>query len=354
MCLKYIFIVLGILSSSSAFAGGKEKFYLKDLFTGSVDTNFIIDYANEITCRTYLSRKFTNFIAEDRYLKQKLDYNPNDRLLIGVGATYKWFTLNIGLAFPFINDDDEKYGKTEYTDLQFHAYMRKFVLDFYLQYYDGYYLANPYEVLASWNSDHYPIRDDIYTLNGGFNLNYIFNHRKFSYRAPYVQNEWQHQSAGTFLLGPSYYRITVKADKSLIPSNIADTGFYRGYQFYRTGLSNVSVNAGYAYTFVFVDHIFINFSLSLGLGFGHNMIYPVDEAEDEQRKYFPSFNTTGRMAFGYNSRKWYAGFFFVSSDVNTRTPISDTRMSFGSGMMRFNLVRRIGLKNPPGFLKRLS
>lgn len=56
----------------------------------------------------------------------------------------------------------------------------------------------------------------------GFNLYYIFNHRKFSYPAAYAQSTVQRRSAGSWLAGIGYTRHTLEVDWEKLEDVVVD------------------------------------------------------------------------------------------------------------------------------------
>src|SRR5688572_28023745 len=88
------------------------------------DTTYYVSYENQITSRFYFSKKYTSFKFRNTLENYTMTYRPNTTLNMGIGATYKWATLNLAYGFGFLNPDKGK-GKTEYLDLQFHGYTRK-------------------------------------------------------------------------------------------------------------------------------------------------------------------------------------------------------------------------------------
>ena len=317
------------------------------LISGSEpDTNYINDYTDHLTTRIYTSRKYTNFSLNDQNLKKDIKYHPNDRLNLGIGASYRGFALNIGINFPFVNNDDDKYGETSYLDLQSHILFRKLTVEFWFSYFKGYYITNPDQILKQWNSPEvYPKRGDMQSLVGGINSYYILNYKKFSYRAAFAQDEWQKKSAGSLLLGGSIYGIHVSADSSFIPVNIFDSTFFNGINFNQTTFTTISANIGYAHTFVIIKKMFFTFSLNGGLGVGGmNIVSTEPGMESDESKIKINSNYTFRFATGYNSRRAYAGISYVYSSIQTPTPIEKTNLNFGFGNVRFNFAWRFKVK----------
>ncbi len=319
---------------------------LDETVLGHPDSNYIESYADKLTMRLYTSRKFTNFTLTDDLVKPNLEYRPNDRLNLGIGATYYGLTLNIGLNFPFVNDDDDLYGETAYLDLQSHILMRKFTIELWFSYYQGYHIGNPGNTIPEWDDeDNYPYRGDINSIVGGISSYYIFNHNKFSYRAAFVQDEWQKKSAGSFLVGGSIYAVNVRADSSFIPYDIYDSNFFRGYDFNRSFFTTISANGGYAHSFIIKKKIFFTISLLGGIGVGNSKLIAIESnPKPSVNKTTMNANFTFRFAFGYNSQKYYVGFSNVYSSFSTPSPIEKTSMAFGFGNVRFNIVKRFNVK----------
>lgn len=309
------------------------------------DSSYIEDHSKDITFRLYGSRKYTYYDIVDTKNKRQIEYRPNSNFNVGFGFNYKFIGLNFGFNLPFINDNDDKFGKTKYLDLQSHLYLRKLVIDFYGQYYKGYYMDNPRKVLSNYDpAKGLPLRPDLYNLDLGLSVQYIFNDSRFSYRAAYLQNEYQKKSAGSFILGGEIFGVKIKADSSLVPTNIADASFLRDQHYYRTAIISAAVNAGYAYTFVYKQHFFLTLSLTGGLGVNHTKLYMVDGYISRDGGW--QLNNTVRASIGYNSSLYFAGIHYVSMTTRSEMPIPNTFQTFGTGNFRVSLVRRFALKGP--------
>ena len=105
------------------------------------DSTYYVSYTKLLTTRLYFSQKYTALTIKNKKDNYTLHYQPNTTLNLGVGATYKWATINLAYGFGFLNPAEDK-GKTKYLDLQFHGYDQKFNLDVLGQFYKGFYL-NP-------------------------------------------------------------------------------------------------------------------------------------------------------------------------------------------------------------------
>ena len=301
----------------------------KDTIQNVSDTTYFKTYSDQITGRFYFSRKYTSLVIGDQQSEFKLDYRPNTSLNMGVGATYKNITLNIAYGFPFLNQDEGK-GKTRYLDLQAHMYGKKLTIDFFGQFYNGLYL-NP-KGKGTLDGSYY-VRPDMKLREIGLSCQYLFNHKRFSYRASFLQNEWQRKSAGTFLLGGEGYVGWAQADSGVFPKAIpvANPPVATEVRFFEFG-----PNAGYAYTLVIARHFFITGSLSVGLDYNRTDYW--SESQSTTSEDF-STNTNLRLFAGYNSERSAISFTFTNSAVSL-TSQKSYNVSINTGNVRLNYVRR--------------
>jgi hypothetical protein len=75
-----------------------------------------------------------------------LRYRNNSNLVLGLGFSYKWFALRLGINLP-VPLRSGRYGKTQYFDLGFDFTVRKLFFDVDYHLYQGYALKNAWR----WN-----------------------------------------------------------------------------------------------------------------------------------------------------------------------------------------------------------
>lgn len=299
------------------------------------DTAYVKPYDNEITARLYLSQKYTGLRVPGTNTIPDFRYRPNTTLNLGIGATYRSFSLNLAYGFPGLNGNSSERGKTRYLDMQAHLYGRKVVIDFFGQFYKGYYLS-PKDYIAGFPG--YYLRPDVRIRMIGGSAYYAFNYRKFSYRAGLIQNEWQSKSAGTFLLGGDVYYGVVNSDSLLIPKEIASQfpqGNVKRFRFF-----NIGPGGGYAYTFVYKKNWFATGSLTVNI--------PVDFVKetthtDDKNKISVSPNFMARLAIGYNSRRWIYTASLVNSTVTADGSYNEGFYRISTGNYRLTVARRFTL-----------
>lgn len=289
-------------------------------------------FEEELVTRFYFSRKYVALGINDREEGRYHRYEPNSTLNMGVGATYEWLTLNLALGFGFLNPDRGQ-GNTRYLDLQAHAYPKKFIIDFFGEFYEGYHLL-PEGKLAPPGENYY-VRPDMVITKIGANVQYFFNYDKLSLRASFLQNEWQKKSAGSFLLGFEMYGGRAMDDTALLPLTVLDDASrnFRTMRFFDFG-----PNAGYAYTWVIKKRFFVTAVASAGLGAGYSFL----EGEvhtDRNTEWGISPNVFLRGFVGYNFKKWSVNANYVHNRVRF-VPNQGFTNSIMTGNYRLNFIYR--------------
>lgn len=270
------------------------------------DTNYIASYTDIFTPRIIIINKRNDFVITEEISGQGIEYSPNSPLNLGLGLTYKWFSFNIAFNFPFINNDDEIYGETKRFDFQSNVFAKKFTLNFFFQLYNGFYIANPLILDPGWQTgDPYPARGDVSSVAFGASGFYIFNNKKFSYRAAFNFNERQKKSAGSFIVGGGILNYRLKSDTSgLVPNEIFPDSV-QAINFDLVRLGSIFGKGGYVHTFI-VRNWYFNIGLDLGLGLSTTRIELTDQVELKNRTRL-GLVTDFRGSVGYNSEVFYAG-----------------------------------------------
>ncbi len=319
--------------------------------SNNYDTNYIYSATEKLTSRLLSSVSFTDISFSDQNLNSTLSYSIHSKLHFGVGFNYSVFGFN--LSFSPFNDpvSASKYGETKSFDFRMNLYGRRIIFDLYLIRHQGFYLSNPMSIMEEWTDpDVYPLRPDIKVFSAGIVTQYIFNNRKFSLRSTYVQNEWQKKSAGSIIVGAEFFYSLSDADSSIVPDNIKDPDFFGGYKFNHSSSLNIGVNGGYSYTFVLKQHFFLSMGLSFGPQFSYSVLKSEDINQPDKTGGTLGLNGLLRTGFGYNSKKVYAGIFFISENLIHTTAVSDASSLLSVGIFKLNLVYRFTLKKPIKFL----
>ena len=337
------FLTLVVISLKLNGQGG----FLKKLFIAPYDTNYITSYVTDFTTRIFSSVKYSQMGYNDNLVGKSLAYKPNNRLLFGVGVNHGFLGLNIGVNFPFVNQDDDKYGETKYYDFTLRVFSRRFNTTLYLQNYRGFYLRNTKDMIPGWEEgDPYYIRGDIRSYSIGLDINYIFNSSRFSCRAAVLQNEWQKKSAGSFLVGGSLFYNVTTGDSSIVPKDLYYGLFYNDLKFDVSTIFSMGPTFGYAYTFVIKKHFFILGSINGSVNIGYTELHLVQNEDKIKSGTVAGLRTEVLLSAGYNSDRWYFGFTFFDMTIATQAPIDERSISYQTGMYRFNIVRRFATNKP--------
>jgi hypothetical protein len=306
------------------------------------DSNYIEEHTQDITFRLFGSRKYNYYDIVDRKRSREVLYRPNTPFNVGFGFNYRFIGVNIAFNLPFINREKE-YGRTRALDLQTHLYSRKLVVDFYGQFYRGYYIANTRRLFSNLGPDNvFMLRPDVHNINMGLNVQYILNAKRFSYRAAYLQNDYQKKSAGSFLLGGELFGYRMKGDSGLIPSVMVKEGFFNEKNFFQANIMSAAANGGYAHTFVYKQHWFATLSLSLSLGLNYTTLRREDEPD--LKGIGIQYNNNVRVSIGYNSSRYFAGIHYVNMTTRSQSPVPDTYQTMAAGNFRVSFVKRFTLK----------
>lgn len=340
-------IIITVIIFFISFYSTGQNTLLKRVFIVPYDTNYISTYITDYTTRLYGSVKYSQMGYNDNLLGKSLDYRPNNKLLLGVGVNHGILGLNIGINFPFINQDDDHYGETDYYDFTMRVFAPRFNATIYLQNYRGYYLKNTGDMIPGWEAgDPYYIRGDIRSRTTGLDLYYIFNSSRFSYRAAILQNEWQKKSAGSFLVGGSLVYNATLGDSSIVPDDIYYGRFFNDLKFKKSNNFSFGPAFGYAYTLVIKKHYFMMGSLNGSGTLGFTQLLLAENEDKVKSGLALGFRADLILSAGYNSDRWYYGISYVNMALVTQAPVDERSISYETGMFRFNIVRRFSTKKP--------
>jgi hypothetical protein len=310
---------------------------LNFIFDDTHDSTYVISYEKFFIGRVFLSQKFTRFDIVDRDAGSALNYRPNTSLNLGLGFTYGKFSVNVSKGFRFLNPENGR-GETDWLDLQTRIYARRYIIDLYGQFYEGFYLKNSSDhTHGNSGEDLYYLREDIRLRQLGVSFMYIFNSERFSYRASFTQNEWQQKSAGSLLLGLETYGGFNKGDSTMIPYNVEPTNFFNRNAIREVSYFEIGPSAGYAYTYVLRRNWFATAHISANLSLGW-ISETTNFSERQSMGLYPNF--LYRFVVGYNSPKWFAGASLINNSLQFRSALGNFRYRTETGNLRFSVAMR--------------
>ncbi|MCM1077889.1 MAG: DUF4421 domain-containing protein [Bacteroidales bacterium] len=263
----------------------------------------------------------TNLESYEIYQKNgaSVTFAPETSTKIGPYAGYSLIFLGYTLQFNnfYISNNAKTFNLSLYTSL--------FGVDFYYRKVSDFRMTN---VKAGDDTaiDVSPLVDKYFEGFGverwGYNVYYIFNHRRHSYPAAYNQSTCQRRSAGSPLAGVGYSKYSLSMDWNRIVDMASQyvpeyKDKMEGLQFFENiTYSCYSLYGGYSYNWVFAPN------WTLGASFTAALTYNKSNGEQMRlEKFFEdfkfsnvSFDGVGRMGVVWNNTRWFAG---VSGQVHT-------------------------------------
>lgn len=139
--------------------------------------------------------------------------------------------------------------------------------------------------------------------NWGFDINYFFTHKHYSYAAADNFSRIQKRSAGSFIAGFSFNRIKYDFDFNDLPPDISETLPNNvPDNHYRVNTHNYILAAGYGYNWVFARHWLLGASALLINGLSNGYYEDVSTKKN-------SYTAMGKLQLSvvWNNNHWYVG-----------------------------------------------
>lgn len=274
---------------------------------------------------------------------QKITFAPDISYRLGPYIGWRWAFLGYTLDLRHIS---LKSSHTSKKELDLSLYSSMLGVDLFWRETGNDYHIEKMHFGDDSDIDGSPMKnadfDGIKSSVKGFNLYYIFNHRRFSYPAAYSQSTVQKRSAGSWLLGIGYTQHALEVDwdklESLVEERMGgstqDVRVDSTLKFGKVKYSDVSVSCGYAYNWVFARGWLFDASLSLAVAYNQSKSN-TDTSKNvfHFRDFsFKNMNVDGIGRFGlvYNNMRWYAGMSAIVHTYNYKKDKFSTNNSFGS------------------------
>ncbi|MES2560797.1 MAG: DUF4421 family protein [Bacteroidota bacterium] len=324
-------------------------------------SDYIEDNTNYINITPFIHNAANGFELRAR---KNLRYDPNESVGIGLRLSHKWIIMAIGYGPK--NIQEKKKGSTDYLNITLNSYGKRLGFDAYYLSYSGYFISNPAGIpnLGEAYGKDFPILPGLSTLNIGCNIFYIFNNQKYSYRAPFVQNETQKRSAGSFILTVSYSYYQLKSDTGIVPS-LAFAEVPPESRITDGSFNSVSLMPGYSFTLVGFKRLFFTLSPSFGI-MAQQQSYLIENATDTKSVIDVVPRAMSRLALGYNGKRFYTGFSSIIDTYNVPLANKDFLMytiGGGSFYIGYRLAvpksmqkasNKLEELNPKNFIQRLK
>ncbi|HEY5691739.1 MAG TPA: DUF4421 family protein [Cyclobacteriaceae bacterium] len=268
----------------------------------STRDDFIESYSRYFFLGPLIKRNNLEFnILSAVDIKKSYTFKANHTYSLGFNLNL--FDVNLGIVFavPLGTKSEQLYGSSDVSDLQLTAYSRRWFADAYYQKYNGFYVQSPDVVIPTGQP--FPQRPDLVTRNLGMSFAYIFNHEKFSLRAPYLFSERQKVSKGSFLVSYVLSAFNMEADSALIPSSRWNE-WGEGASVNELRVTSLGLAPGYSHTFV-IKKFFLNMTLALGPA--HYWVLYKEAASSAQNDIRIDFYSLVRVGIGYNGERVFSG-----------------------------------------------
>ena len=293
----------------------------------NIDSNYIEDYTGWLTTRLYLLYQNAAFVVSTNEA-ENIVFKPNTNIKIGIAGFYKWFGLGLSINNPFYQFNESKYGKTTSIDLRINAFGRAVAAEVFVQNFRGFYIRN----VHPYHGANYKLPNmDLFSI-GGYGY-WIYNSRKFSFRAAFIQNERQVRSAGSFMIRPGFSYYTVTSDTGIIPGEVVSRYKLKNDEIIHGGqFFSLSLSPGYTYTVIFLKNVYINAAVFPGVSW---TTYSYRGKNDSFSRSDFVFQLGLRVAAGYNTRKWYIGGSVITGFNDLNLSWSNSSFFYDVSQFRF-------------------
>ena len=334
-----------VLSFTAKLTGAQNDTQANDLPQANFDSTYLSDHTYELTSRLFFLFQNASLVINPAGEKiPKIGYRPNVNLRIGIAGFWKWFGLGLSIDNPFYKTDRDAYGKTTILDLRVNAFGRSVAGEFFLQQYKGFFISYPEKP----DGTHYII-PDMRTFSLGFAGYWIYNAKRFSIRAAFIQNERQKKSSGSLVVRPAFLYYRISSEHGIIPLEIIEAYQIPASNLVKKGeFYSIELAPGYAYTLVFLENFYLTAAVFPGVAAQFSSFS--NELYDYTDFAF-AFQLSGRFALGYNSDKWFlgasvqTGFNEIPAKLNNAMFSYDVAQFRLWGGTRFDIFRK-KKKNP--------
>jgi hypothetical protein len=298
---------------------------------------YYTDLTDLLTIRFYPMAKLNSL--EIRSPGRTISMKPHGTMNIGLGFNYRFLGLGFSVGLPASAESNATYGRTSRFDLQASYYGKRLAADGYFQNYKGYYMDKPWTV-TTWNEEHYPQAEDLIVSSIGGSAFYLFNWKKFSYKAAYLRNQIQEKSAGSLATGLYFFADEIESESGLIPESVPsalnEEVDILGFQ-----STSIGVMVGYLYTFVIREKFYVNLGLLPGVGFKS---FVLEELDGDRRP----LNTSGlvistRIAMGYEFKRFYLG--AQAHSIVRNLNYEKAEINLGTGQIRLIVGTRFDIRS---------
>lgn len=346
-----LFVLFGFTAHAQLTDKVHKLLFEDSLAPAKYDSSYVLRFRNSLVVSGVVYNQNFGVDIEDKQ-GGSLSYSTNSAVQYGFAVDLNWFSVEATFAAPKLDPVDPAKGVSESRTFGLGATGRHLWMRAIWNTSKGFYAEDPLKVDSTWvPGDPYPTRSDLESSTFMATANYGFNKRhRFSQKAATSQIERQRRSAGTAVVGGSFWYSRITAEGSVVPEYQA-VNYAAAVQFDRLQRYILAVKAGYTHTFTFWGKGYINLLLLPGLGVQRIAIRPVGTTEQSSDWVGCSVNEF-RAGLGYNGSKWYAGL-TLASYVNSGDVTEEVRLGTSYTTLRFAVGIRF--RSPQsGFMRRVG
>lgn len=333
--LVFVFVIGAVSAMAGTDGGRKEMGVLRKTVRGfsSIDTNYIEPQHYNFTVMGQATATYEIYSLKSSN-GQMVTLAPDVITKFGPFFGWRWFFLGYTFDFRNINFG----GKNRKLELDFSIYSSQIGIDLFYR-----RTGSDYKIREAFMGDDVDVSrllgmpfDGVSVGISGFDIYYIFNHKRFSYPAAFSQSTCQKQSCGSFIAGVGYTKNSLELDYTKLQKvveNNSDPNTVKidsGLMFNSVNYYDVSVSCGYAYNWVFAKNSLFCASGAVALAYKHSH---GDMSEKRDLNFsFDNVNVDGIGRFGivYNNTRWYAGASAIIRSYNYRKSRFSANNTFGS------------------------
>ena len=267
---------------------------------------------------------------------QEVVFAPKPSYKVGPYIGWRWVFLGYTIDLTHLSGEARQ-------DLNLSVYSNQIGFDLFWRKSGDDYRISQVNFGKKYNTSgmHNVAFDGFHSSVRGFNVYYIFNHRRFSYPAAYSQSTIQRRSQGSPLAGIGYTRHSLDIDWEKFHEvvnerlgkgyldDVTDTALMRSNVEY----TDFSVSGGYAYNWVFAHNWLLDVSLQLAIAYKHTKGDANTEHKGMFQEFdFRNFNLDGisRIGIVWNNMRWYAGANAIFHAYNYKKKQFQTNNIFGN------------------------
>ena len=267
---KYFLSLIALISIQFITAQNIKLFNLERKLVH--DTTYIKSYFKYFNVENNIGRSGMNVLIGE-IGNNRIRYSINQKIQLGYKFNWRFVSFSFGVNVPFSSNTDDKFGKSSGFNFNFTTQIkRNILLDIYFLSQKSLYVNNAGSLIDNFDSSgNYPVFENMRVNHLGIDGGYLFNNKKFTFKAPLNLNERQLKSSGSFTVG-GYFFYSQAINKEGLLNDSLEVNFKELRNANNIKSINVGISAGYGYNFVIKKHGLISATGHVGFGPGFSKI----------------------------------------------------------------------------------